>query len=61
MEAAGQAGLIWDEAAFVAYVGDPLGFLKEVLDDRSARGKMSFRLRNERDAADLYAYLAGLQ
>lgn len=58
---AGQAGLVWDEANFVAYLADPSGFLKTFLEDNSARGKMSFRVRKESDAEDLYAFLAGLQ
>lgn len=57
MVAAGEAGVIWDEASFVAYVQDPTGYLREVLDDSGARGAMAFRVRNEEDAANLYAYL----
>ena len=55
---AGEAGLNWTEEEFVAYVQDPTGYLREYLDDNRARGKMSFRVRSEEDAADLYAYLA---
>ena len=57
---AGEAGLVWDEANFVAYVSDPTGFLRTYLDDSKARGKMSFRVRKEEDAVNLYAYLASL-
>ncbi|MBO6601678.1 MAG: c-type cytochrome [Roseicyclus sp.] len=60
MVEAGEAGLVWDEETFVAYVQDPTGFLREFLDDSGARGSMSFRVRSEEDAADLYAYLASL-
>ncbi|RMA42764.1 c-type cytochrome [Rhodophyticola porphyridii] len=60
MVEAGEAGLVWDEETFVAYVQDPTGFLREYLDDSGARGSMSFRVRSEEDAADLYAYLASL-
>jgi len=60
MEAAGEAGLVWDEAAFVAYVQDPTGFLRENLGDNSVRGSMSFRVRSEEDALNLFAYLASL-
>lgn len=61
MTEAGENGLVWDEASFVAYVQDPTGFLKTYLDDSSARGSMSFKVRKEQDALDLYAYLTSLQ
>lgn len=54
----GEAGEVWDEANFVAYVQDPTGWLREVLDDRRARGKMAFQVRDEGDAYNIYAYLA---
>ncbi|WP_208352221.1 c-type cytochrome [Pseudaestuariivita rosea] len=60
MTAAGEQGLVWDEEAFVAYVQDPTGYLREVLDDSSARGSMAFRVRREEDAVNLYAYLVSL-
>lgn len=50
--------LMWDEASFVAYVQDPTGFLREYTENRRARGKMSYRVRNEDDAVNLWAYLA---
>lgn len=53
--AAGEAGLVWNEETFVAYVQDPKGFLAEYLDDSSARSKMSYRLRKGME--DVYAYL----
>jgi cytochrome c len=57
MEEAGEAGLIWNEADFVAYVQDPTGFLREFLDNRRARGSMSYRVRSEEDAYNVWAYL----
>ncbi len=54
---AGEAGLEWDEASFIAYVQDPKKFLAATLDDTKAKSKMSFRLKDEEDAADLWAYL----
>ena len=60
---AGEAGLVWDEASFVAYVQDPNGFLREYLDNRRARGKMAFQVRGadaEAESANLYAYLASV-
>jgi cytochrome c len=56
--AAGEAGLVWDEESFVAYVQDPRGYLREYLDDPSARSKMSYRLRSGME--DVYAYLASV-
>ena len=55
---AGEAGLEWNEAEFVSYVADPRGYLKEYNDDSGARSKMSFRLNNEQEAKDIWAYLA---
>lgn len=60
MVAAGEAGLVWDEASFVAYVQDPTAYLREYLDDSGARSAMSFRVRKEEDALNLYAYIASL-
>lgn len=55
------AGTVMDEAAFVAYVADPSGWLKETTGDSSARSKMSFRLKKEDDAKNVFAYLQSLQ
>lgn len=55
--AAGVAGLVWDEASFVAYVQDPTGFWKTTLNDKSAKSKMMFKVKNAEAAADVYAYL----
>ncbi|MFD1509890.1 c-type cytochrome [Lacimonas salitolerans] len=60
MEDAGEAGLVWTEEEFTAYVMDPTGYLREYLDDSSARGKMSYRLRDADDAADIWAWLASV-
>lgn len=60
LEEAGKKGLHWDQEHFVAFVQDTSGFLKEYLDDSGARSKMSFRVRSEEDAADLYAFLASV-
>ncbi|CAM8666960.1 COG3474 Cytochrome c2 [Paracoccaceae bacterium] len=56
--AAGATGLVWDEAGFVDYVQDPANHWKKVLNDKSAKSKMSFKVKNAETAADLYAYLA---
>jgi len=56
--AAGQAGLAWDEETTVAYLLDPTGFLRAYTGNNRARGNMSFRVRSEDQARDLYAFLA---
>lgn len=58
--AAGAAGLVWDEVKFVEYVQDPQGFLKIQLADKTAKGKMAFKVKNAEMAADVYAYLVSL-
>lgn len=57
---AGEADLFWEEEQFVAYAQDPQGFLREYLDDRRARSKMSFKLRKEEDAVNVWAYLVSV-
>ena len=56
---AGEQGIVWDEATFVAYVQDPTGYMREATGD-GGRGKMTFKVRKEADAANLYAYLVSL-
>ena len=55
--AAGATGLVWDEAGFVDYVQDPANHWKTVLNDKSAKSKMMFKVKNAEAAADVYAYL----
>ena len=57
--ALGATGFVWDEASFVEYAADPAKFLKAKLDN-SARSKMSFKLGNEKERLDVYAYIASL-
>jgi cytochrome c len=56
----GATGVVWEEENFVAYVQDPTAFLRTALDNRRARGKMAFQVRNEQQARDIYAYLVSL-
>ena len=58
MVAAGEAGLVWDEEHFVAYVQNPSKFLKEYLDDSKAKSKMTLKLRKGME--DIYAYLLSI-
>lgn len=58
MVAAGEAGLVWDEEMLTAYVADPKAWLVDVLDDPSAKSKMTFKLK--KGGEDMAAYLATL-
>ncbi len=53
-------GLILDEATMVAYLQDPSAYLKEATGE-GGRSKMTYRVRKEEDALNLYAYLSSLQ
>lgn len=59
LAAAGEKGLEWNEEDFVGYVQDPTGWLKEYTGE-DGRGKMTYKVRSEEDAADLWAYLSSL-
>ncbi|HHX88336.1 MAG TPA: cytochrome C [Paracoccus sp.] len=56
--AAGEAGLVWDEDTFVAYVQDPTAFIREHSGNTSARSPMNFQMRS--GAEDMFAYLDSL-
>lgn len=60
MKKAGEQGIVWTEAHFVNYVQDPTKWLRAVLDDKHARGKMSWKVRDPQEALDVYAYLYSL-
>ncbi|MBE1285171.1 MAG: cytochrome C [Rhodobacteraceae bacterium] len=55
---AGESGLVWDEASFVAYATDPRKFLQEYTGDSKAKSKMTFKLK--KGAEDIYAYLVSV-
>lgn len=57
MVAAGREGLRWNEQDFVVYVKDATAFLRDYLDDPTARGKMAYKLRDTEKARDVWAYL----
>jgi cytochrome c len=57
----GEAEAVWTVEDFVTYVQDPTSWLRAALNDRRARSKMSYRVRNQQDAADIYAYLETLK
>lgn len=54
--AAGEAGLVWDEATLVAYITDPKKYLTEYLGE-SAKSGMSFKMKKGEDVA---AYIASV-
>lgn len=58
--AAGEKGLAWDEEHFLTYVKDPKKFLADYLDDKKARSNMAFKLKDEDDAKNLWAYLVSV-
>ena len=55
--AAGEKGLVWDEEQVFAYVENPKQFLRDYLDDKKAKAKMTFRLKKEQDRRNMIAYL----
>ena len=59
LAAAGEQELAWDEENFVGYVQDPTGWLKEYTGE-DGRGKMSYQVRKEEDAVNVWAYLASV-
>jgi cytochrome c len=60
MVALGATGFKWNEADFVTYVADPSKFLAGKLSDKSARGKMMFKLADAKAAGDVWAYISSL-
>jgi len=57
--AADMERVVVNEEVFVAYVQDPTAYLREVTGDKG-RSKMTYKVRKEEDAINLYAYLASL-
>ncbi|SEL82072.1 cytochrome c [Roseovarius azorensis] len=60
MVAAGREGLRWNEEDFVIYVRDATAFLRDYLDDPTARGKMAYKLPDSDKARDVWAYLESI-
>lgn len=56
---AGEKGLAWDEASFVGYVQEPTDWLKDYTGE-DGRGKMTYKVRKEEDAVNVWAYLASV-
>lgn len=60
IQALNEQEVLITEETFAAYVQDPTGYIREATGDNSLRGAMSFRVRSEEDAVNLYAYLSSL-
>ena len=54
LAAVAETELQWDEAQFVTYVADPKAWLKDTLGDDKAKSKMTFKLKDEEDAANIW-------
>jgi cytochrome c len=52
------AGYVWTEEDIAVYVQNPTKFLDDKSGDPKAKSKMMFKLANEKDAADVAAFLA---
>jgi cytochrome c len=59
LKAYGETGAVWEEASFLAWSKDPSKYLTEQLGKRE-RSKMSFKLKSEEDATNLWAYLVSV-
>ena len=59
LKALGETGAAWDEASFLAWSADPSKYLSDQLGKRE-RSKMSFKLKDEEDAANIWAYLVSV-
>ena len=59
LKALGETGATWDEEGFVAWSADPSKYLSDQLGKRE-RSKMSFKLKSEDDAKNLWAYLVSV-
>ncbi|WP_147113499.1 cytochrome c family protein [Tateyamaria sp. syn59] len=58
-QAASEMDVVINEEVFVTYVQDPTGYLREITGD-NGRSKMTYKVRKEEDAVNLYAYLASI-
>jgi len=58
---AGAAGSVWSEDNFVEYVQNPTEWLRDTLQDRRARSKMAYQVREAQQAQDIYAFIASFE
>ncbi len=58
MKAAGENGLVWDDASFLAYMKSPKKFIGSKIGKKKAKTRMAFNgLKKEKDRVNLLAYL----
>ena len=60
IEAGDKLGANWSEAEFVSWVADPRAWVRATLDDSKAKSKMTFKLKDGEDAANVWAYLVSV-
>ena len=58
MAAAGEAGVVWDEASLAEYVADPRAWVRAATGNPKARSAMTYK--HKTGGADMAAYLASL-
>lgn len=58
LKAANAAGLVWDQENLANYITNPKEFMKTLLDDKKAKPKMAFKLKDAQKRADVIAYVA---
>jgi cytochrome c len=61
LQALNAAGVVIDEANFVAYIQDPTGFIQEQTGENLRGAMAAQRLRSDEDGVNLFAYLLSLQ
>lgn len=57
LKAAKEKGLIWSAETIFEWLENPKNFVRSYLDDRKAKTKMSFKLKDEQKRRDVIAYL----
>lgn len=57
IKAANEQGLVWTEELLFEWLGNPRNFIRGYLDDKKAKVKMTFKLKNEQKRLDVIAYL----
>jgi len=52
--------IIWDEAALIEYLKNPTEWVAKMSEDKNAKSKMTFKLTDAKQAADVAAYLKSI-
>jgi len=58
LKAAKEAGLVWDTDNLASYIENPKNYMKALLNNKKAKPKMSFKLKDAQKRADVVAYVA---